>query len=123
MKYMNKPFIKYLLSGGFNTLVTYLMYLLLLNIMNYNMAYSISYVAGILLSYYLNSVFVFQEKISLRKFIKYPVVYIVQYLINLVLLNILIEYAGLSTKIVPIITIVITIPITFLLTKFIIKGK
>lgn len=91
--------------------------------MNYNMAYSISYVAGILLSYYLNSVFVFQEKISLRKFIKYPVVYIVQYLINLVLLNILIEYAGLSTKIVPIITIVITIPITFLLTKFIIKGK
>ncbi|WP_269430635.1 MULTISPECIES: GtrA family protein [Paenibacillus] len=120
---MNKPFIKYLLSGGFNTLVTYLMYLLLLNIMNYNMAYSISYVAGILLSYYLNSVFVFQEKISLRKFIKYPVVYIVQYLINLVLLNILIEYAGLSTKIVPIITIVITIPITFLLTKFIIKGK
>lgn len=123
MKSMNKPFVKYLLSGGFNTLVTYLLYLLLLNVMNYNFSYSISYVAGILLSYYLNSVFVFQEKISLRKFIKYPIVYVVQYLINLLLLNILIEYAGLSSKIVPIIAIVVTIPITFVLTKFIIKGK
>ena len=123
MRFTNKEFLKYLFSGGFNTLATYVLYLLLLNIWSYNLAYSISYISGIFISYALNSLFVFKEKISFRTFIKYPIVYVVQYLISLILLNVLIEYVGFSNKIVPIITIVITIPITFLLSKLIIKGK
>lgn len=123
MKITNKVFLKYVLSGGINTISTYIIYLILLKVTNYNVSYSISYVSGIFLSYYLNSVFVFKEQISIRKFIKYPIVYVVQYFVNLILINILIRYFGLSSSLVPIIVIILTIPITFTLSKIIIKGK
>ncbi|WP_411735476.1 GtrA family protein [Paenibacillus sp. M2] len=122
-KHLNKEFLKFLISGGINTLATYLMYLLLLLFYNYSISYSISYVAGIFLSYYLNSVFVFKEKISFRKFLKFPVVYIVQYLVNMLLMYILVEYAQMHAQIVPLVAMVITVPITFLLSKMIIKSK
>jgi len=122
-KHLNKEFLKFLVSGGINTLATYLMYLLLLLFYNYSISYSISYVAGIFLSYYLNSVFVFKEKISFRKFLKFPLVYIVQYLINMLLMYILVEYVQMYAQIVPLVAMVITVPITFLLSKMIIKSK
>lgn len=122
-KHLNKEFLKFLISGGINTLATYLMYLFLLLFYNYSLSYSVSYVAGIFLSYYLNSVFVFKEKISFRKFLKFPLVYLVQYLVNMIMLYILVEYAQLNVQIVPLVAMVVTIPITFLLSKMIIKSK
>ncbi|GGH64005.1 membrane protein [Paenibacillus silvae] len=122
-KHLNKEFLKFLISGGINTLATYLMYLLLLHFYNYSISYSISYVAGIFLSYYLNSVFVFKEKISFRKFLKFPLVYIVQYLVNMLMMYILVEFAQMLAQIVPLVAMVVTVPITFLLSKMIIKSK
>lgn len=120
---LNKQFLKFVISGGINTLVTYLVYLLLLLFLNYSLSYTVSYVSGIFLSYYLNTVFVFKEKVSFNKFIKFPIVYLVQYLINILFLYILVEHAHLSTQIVPLIVIVVTIPITYTLSKLIIKSK
>ncbi|WMT40585.1 GtrA family protein [Paenibacillus sp. D2_2] len=122
-KLLNKEFLKFVISGGINTLATYLVYLLLLIFFNYSLSYTISYVSGIFLSYYLNTVFVFKEKVSFVKFLKFPVVYLVQYLINIFMLYILVEYLHISTQIVPLIVIVVTIPITYTLSKFIIKSK
>lgn len=123
IKLMNKEFFKFVISGGINTAATYIVYLLLIVFLNYSLSYSVSYIIGVLLSYYLNSVFVFKESISLRKFFKFPMVYLVQYLINLLMLHLLVEYLNLSVQIVPLIVIVITIPITYLLSKIIIKSK
>lgn len=123
MKFLNKEFLKFLISGVINTLVTYGLYLAFLIIMEYKAAYTLSYVLGILLSYFLNTFFVFKEKVSLLKFIKFPVVYLAQYLMNLVILLLLVEYINLSAEIVPIIAIFITLPITYFLSKIIIKGK
>ncbi|WP_340387729.1 GtrA family protein [Paenibacillus sp. FSL E2-0151] len=122
-KHLNKEFLKFLISGGINTLATYLMYLFLLLFYNYSLSYSISYIAGIFLSYYLNSVFVFKEKISLYKFLKFPIVYLVQYLVNMLMLYVLVEYAQFHVQIVPLVAMIITVPITFLLSKTIIKSK
>lgn len=123
MKFINKEFLKYLISGGINTVATYGLYLLFLIVMEYKTAYSLSYIVGILFSYLLNTIFVFKEKVSLMKFIKFPVVYLAQYLINLIILLLLVEYINLPAEIVPIIVIFITLPITYLLSKYIIKGK
>jgi len=122
-KHLNKEFLKFLISGGINTLATYLMYLFLLLFYNYSLSYSVSYIAGIFLSYYLNSVFVFKEKISFCKFLKFPIVYLVQYLVNMLLLYVLVEYAQFHVQIVPLVAMIITVPITFLLSKTIIKSK
>lgn len=122
-KLLNKEFLKFVVSGGINTLTTYLMYLLLLLFLNYSLSYTVSYVSGIFLSYYLNTVFVFKEKMSIKKFLKFPIVYLIQYFINLLMLYILVEHLHLSTKIVPLIVVVVTIPVTFVLSKLIIKSK
>ncbi|OKP81742.1 polysaccharide synthesis protein GtrA [Paenibacillus helianthi] len=122
-KLLNKEFLKFVISGGINTLATYLMYLLLLLFFNYSLSYTISYVSGIFLSYYLNTVFVFKEKVSFKKFLKFPIVYFIQYLVNIFMLYVLVERVHLSTGIVPLIVIVVTIPITYALSKLIIKSK
>lgn len=123
IRLLNKEFLKFVISGGVNTLATYLVYLLLLLFLNYSLSYTVSYVSGIFLSYYLNTVFVFKEKVSLKKFFKFPIVYLIQYLINILMLYILVEFLNLSEQIVPLIVIVVTIPITYTLSKLIIKSK
>lgn len=122
-KLLNKELLKFVISGGINTLATYLMYLLLLLFFNYSLAYTVSYISGIFLSYYLNTVFVFKEKVSFKKFLKFPIVYLIQYLVNILMLYVLVEHVHLSTGIVPLIVIVVTIPITYTLSKLIIKSK
>ncbi|AIQ26302.1 GtrA family protein [Paenibacillus sp. FSL H7-0737] len=122
-KLLSKQFLKFVISGGINTLATYLVYLLLLEFLSYSMSYTISYISGIFLSYYLNTAFVFKEKVLFRKFLKFPIVYLVQYLINLFMLYVLVEHLNLSKQIVPLIVIVVTIPITYTLSKLIIKSK
>ena len=96
--------------------------LLLLWVVTYPMAYTISYAAGILLSYYLNARFVFKEKLRLLKALQYPVVYLVQYLLGIVLLYLLVEAAHLSRALAPLVVVAFTVPITYLLSRLIIKN-
>lgn len=114
---------KFVVSGGINTLATYIIYLLLLMIFNYSVAYTLSYLSGILISFYLNSIFVFKEKVTLKKFLRFPIVYAVQYLVNMFMIYVLVEELHVTAQIVPLIVIVITIPITYILSKVIIKGR
>ena len=118
-----REFILFVLIGGINTGLTYGLYLLLLLIMRYPFAYSGSYVAGIFLSYYLNARFVFRERLRLSKALKYPSVYLVQYLIGLGLLYVLIETLHLDKRVAPLAVVVITVPATFVLSRYIIRGK
>jgi putative flippase GtrA len=116
-------FMKFILVGGINTGITYSLYLLLLLLMPYMPAYTLSYLIGIILSYYLNSKLVFKESISWKKFIKFPIVYVVQYLISTLLLLISVDYLEISDKIALLISIVVTIPITYGLSKWVIKRN
>jgi hypothetical protein len=95
-----REFILFLLAGGINTALTYGLYLLLLLVMSYPFAYTGSYVAGIFLSYYLNARFVFREPLSLAKALKYP-----------------------NKKIAPLVIVVVTVPATFVMSRYIIRGR
>lgn len=123
MKFLNKEFLKFVISGVVNTAATYIMYLLLLLFMNYSIAYTVSYLSGIVISFYLNTIFVFKEKVTFVKFLKFPIVYVVQYLINLIMIFALVERLGLSAQLVPLIVIVITVPITYFISKKLLRGK
>lgn len=109
--------------GGINAGLTYGLYLLLLLIVRYTFAYSGSYAAGIFLSYYLNARFVFRERLRLSKALKYPSVYLVQYLVGLGLLYLLVETLHLDKRLAPLAIVVITVPATFVLSRYIIRGK
>jgi len=82
----------------------------------------LSYVAGVFISYYLNARFVFREKRRLSKALQFPIVYLAQYLIGLGLLYLLVEVAHVSKFFAPIMIVVITVPCTYFLSRYVIKG-
>ena len=123
MKSISGEGLRYLIVGGLNTLLTYALYLALLSVASYVVAYSIAYVAGILSAYYLNSRFVFRAEMSLAKVLKFPAVYIVQYVLGVGLLHLLVVTAGMDEKIAPLLVIAITVPATFILSRLIILRR
>ena len=116
-------FIRFVGVGGINTIVTYLLYLLLLLVTNYTLSYTMAYLFGIALSYWLNLKFVFQEKSSRKKIVLFPLVYLVQYLFGVLVLYVAIEKLNISEKIAPILIVILTVPLTFILTKKILSEK
>ncbi|MFX3632159.1 MAG: GtrA family protein [Candidatus Pristimantibacillus sp.] len=122
-RYLNKEISRYVIVGLLNTAITYLSYLLMLMFFSYSISYLISYVIGILFSYVLNSKIVFNTNMTLWKLIQYPLVYITQFLFGLLLMYLLIDKIALNDKVAPLIVSIISLPITFVVSKFILSGK
>jgi len=112
---------RFVIAGGINTVFSYAVYLLLLSIASYVTAYSISFVVGIVSGYALNTLLVFKQPWSLKKLFQYPLVYLAQYLVGIVLLSILVDYLNINEKLAPLIIVVLLLPLTFVLSKKIIK--
>jgi len=123
MKFNRNEFFKFIFFGGINTLLSYAIYVIFQLFLIYPVAYSLAYFSGIIISYYLNSRFVFKRDVRLVKAFQYPLVYLVQYLLGVSLLSVLIEIFSLNKFIAPALVIMITIPVTFSLSRFIIKGR
>lgn len=120
---MRHEFFRFLLVGAANTVLSYLLYLLLLTFLAYLPAYSIAYCAGIVLSYFLNVHFVFKKRISMSSFLKFPAVYVIQYLLGLFTLWLLVNQLGVSATLAMMAVIIVTIPVTFLFSRFILRGN
>jgi len=118
-----REFAMFVFFGVVRTVLTYGSYLLLVLFIAYPAAYTVSYASGVFFSYYLNARFVFQEKLRLSRALQFPVVYLAQYLIGLGSLYLLIEVAHLSKFFAPIVIVVITVPCTYLLSRYVIKGR
>jgi putative flippase GtrA len=116
-----REFLLFLLCGGVNTGASYLVYVLGLRVLPYTVAYTVAYAAGIFLSYCLNAKVVFRRRLRLTAALKYPIVYLAQYVVGIALLYALIEFAGVSQLIAPVLVVVLTIPLTFHLSRYIIN--
>jgi putative flippase GtrA len=84
-------FIKFLAVGTFNTFFGYFIYGGLLYFIDYKYAYTVSYIISIIGSYLLNSIFVFNSKLSLKKALQFPLVYISQYVLGIAMLYVLVD--------------------------------
>jgi len=114
-------FVRFLFVGVVNTVFGYVMYLLFNLVFSYQVAYTGAYLTGIVFSYFLNTKLVFKTATSWKSFFAFPLVYVVQYLIGIVFLNVLIEKFGVSELIAPFAIIVLSIPVTFLLSRYVVK--
>jgi putative flippase GtrA len=116
-------FFRFILSGGLNTAITYGIYLFLLQQTSYQISYSIAYVSGIAISYLLNRAFVFQGHRGLRSILLFPLVYLTQYGFGMLVLWLWIEIAGLSDKLAPLVVVAVTLPVTYILSRFVFLGR
>lgn len=117
-------FLRFLLTGGLNTAVTYALYLMLLNFFAYTTSYSISYVCGILLAFLLSRYVVFKEHQGLKSVILFPLIYLAQYLFGLLIVWVWVRILFLPEFLAPLAAIVLSLPLTYMLSKLVfIKPK
>ncbi|HHR7284356.1 TPA: flippase GtxA [Staphylococcus aureus] len=117
--------LKFIIVGGINTLNYYVVYLLLLKLLH--IEYMISHITGFIvafvISYYLNCYFVYRVKPTWRKFISFPITQLVNVSLQTVLLYVFVSWLNLPAEIAPFAGLIITIPITFILSKWILKES
>ena len=118
-----RVFIRFLLAGGSNTLITYAIYLLALNSLGYQYAYTLSYVIGLLISYILNRRFVFQSHRGWLSFVLMPTIYLAQYGLGLFIVWLWVDQLGWRAEPAPLIATACSLPITFLLSKRLFTKK
>jgi len=123
MRFINRDFFHFIFWGGINTVAAYLLYAALLRFLPYLVAYSITYVIIVSMSYFLNSKFVFKQELSLSKAAKYPLVYVTQYLLGMASLYLLVHVFQLNKLLAPALVVLITIPVTYFVSRRIVSGK
>lgn len=122
MKFGDWSLPKYLIAGAINTGLTYLLYLMLVKVMPYIWAYSLTFAAGIVLAYLLNALWVFKSRLQWRSMLSYPLAYVINYTLGVLLLWLLVEQLKLPKEIAPLLIVMLSVPIMYLITKAIFRG-
>lgn len=123
MKPLAGQAVRFLLSGAANTALTYAIYLVLLPALDYQRAYAVAFISGIVFSYALNVRFVFRVRPSWRSAVLFPLVYLVQYLVGLAVLHIAIERVGIAREYALLASIAASIPVTFVCSRWLLHRK
>jgi putative flippase GtrA len=110
-------FVRFLAGGLLNTGLTYVLFLGLTSVLPVSVAYTIAYVSGIVLSYLVNVQFVFRSRASVRTVLRFPIVYVVQYLWGLALLSLLVGALGMAPAVAMLVTIATSVPLTFVMAR------
>jgi putative flippase GtrA len=111
------------IGGAINTVLSYSLYLLLHWFFTYQVAYFFAYAFGVSFSYWFNATFVFRISLSWKGLFSYPLVYAIQYVASAILLGSLVEVIGITERLAPLIIAVFMIPLTYMLSKTIIRRS
>ena len=114
---------RFLIVGGANTLTTYAIYLFLLQFIRYEFAYAIAYAIGIIVAYGLSTGFVFRQPIRRRSALRFPLIYAFQFIAGLGILRVAIEYFHAPHWLALGVVIILTLPVTFVLSRLIVRAS
>ncbi|MEP6633183.1 MAG: GtrA family protein [Luteimonas sp.] len=115
--------LRFLLAGCVNTAATVLLYWTLLRWMAPRVAYAVSFAAGIVIGYLLNTAFVFRVRKTWRGWLAFPLVYAVSYAVGAIVLEIAIVEFELDARFAPLLSIAATVPTTYLLARMLLRGR
>jgi len=122
---MIKQVIKFGIVGVINTLDYYLLYLFFQSVLSiyYLYAHIISFLISMVGSFYMNSYFTYKTKPTLKKFLQFPLTYVVNIVVSTSAIYILVDLMKLNQKVSPILASLIAIPFTFTLSRYILTKK
>ncbi|WP_281198119.1 GtrA family protein [Staphylococcus felis] len=117
--------IRFVIVGGINTVNYYIVYLLLLKLLHvhYLISHIVGFVIALVISYFLSCYFVYHVKPTLKKFLAFPLTQVVNMGTQFILLFVFVEFLHINETFAPFIGLVFTIPVTYLLSKFILKNR
>jgi putative flippase GtrA len=113
---------RFLLVGAANTLLSFALFWLLLRWLPPQPAYAIAFAAGILFAYLANSLLVFGAALRWTRLGAYPLIYVVQYGVNAVLLQAGTTLLGWPPPLALAAALCITVPLSFLLNRKLLGG-
>ncbi|MEV7522561.1 GtrA family protein [Streptomyces sp. NPDC091371] len=114
---------RFALVGGVNTGTFFGIYLLLHPWMPYFAAYSLAFVLAMVGSFFMNTYFTYRTRPTWKKFLLFPLTNVTNYVIQSVGLYALVAWAGMDTRIAPLVAAVVAIPFTFVISrKILVQG-
>lgn len=116
--FYTKEFVTFLIIGVINTFNGTVFSYIYSSFLNENIAFIVGYISGLIISYLLNSLITFKEKLQLNKFIKFALSYLPNFIIQNVVVIIVFNLMGLNKLIAYLLAAIIGVPITFILMKF-----
>ena len=115
--------LRYLVGGTVTTVLSLGLYYLLQLVMPYQVAYAIAFVVGVVIAYCINVFYVFRAQHTAAKAMAFPLVYLTQYVIGALLLAVLVEWLGVPQEIAPLQVAIVTIPVSLVLARLIVKNR
>lgn len=110
--------LRFLFTGGLNTVICLILFAILINIgLNYLLASTVVFVFGVIEGYLLSAVLVFRHKINFRPLLRYSLVYLVSYVVNITLLYICVDFIKLSDLNGQIVTSLLVAALNYALVK------
>lgn len=116
-QFVNKQFLTFVVIGIINTFVGTLFSILYSNILQPNLAFIFGYITGTIVSYILNSIFTFKENLNIKKYFKFFISVIPNFLIQNICVLIFFNVLKFNKMIAFVIAAIIGIPVTFLILK------
>lgn len=120
---LRHSFTRFLISGASTTGVSLIVYWVLLRYFPYQWSYTLGYISGIGVAYLLYRYFVFKKSAGKFGLLWVSLVYLLQYLLGLGLVSIWVKVWLAPEFLAPIFSVIVSVPITFLLNRFIFNKK
>ncbi|HGH5478031.1 GtrA family protein [Staphylococcus pseudintermedius] len=116
---------RFVLVGGINTLNYYIVYLILLRLfdVHYLISHIVGFIFSFVVSFYLNCYFVYKVRPTLKKFLAFPLTQVVNMGTQTLLIFIFVGLMHFNAALAPFVGLIVTIPITYILSKFILKDR
>ncbi|MBP2475395.1 putative flippase GtrA [Crossiella equi] len=115
--------LRFALVGAVNTGVYYGLYLALHLVLPYLAAHVLAFCLAMVGSYFLNCHFTFRTKPTWRKFLLFPLSNAANFAITSLGLYLLVDLGGLDSTYAPLPVAVLAIPVTFVVSQFVLVGK
>lgn len=120
-----KQFWRFVIVGFINTFNYYILYLLFFHIVfnQYMVAHILAFLISMIGSFYLNSYFTYKTKPTLKKFLQFPLTYVVNFTVTTLGIFILVDILRFNENLSPLLASGLAIPFTFIVSKMILARE
>ena len=110
-------FARFIVVGAANTAASYGVYLVLLLVVDYRIAYTVAYLAGLAFGSWAHATFVFRARLGARSAVAYVATYAAMYVVSLGVLAIAVDYLSVPKPAAMLAALCVTVPSSFLLLR------
>ena len=111
---------RFVCVGGVATLLQYILYVVLLQWLNHNIANTLAYLMSFVFNFWASTVFTSKVKANAKKGIGFAFSHLVNYALQMGCLNLFI-YLDVPQQIAPLPMFAVCVPVNFLLVRFFLK--